>query len=192
VSLDDLGKSPYNLKDGGLIGIRVRATNSKGQGKFSPVNTVGALMVSKPAQIAIESLVRTSGSTATLAWTVPKSVVPTTTYTLYKEAENNKFYKLAGFESKEPKYLLDKLSPGEDYSFKLVGKNTCGSSPLSKAIKLSMPNIPNEMASVTKSRIGCEIKIEWKEPAVRGTPILSYLIEIRAQNGKFIPIPTCK
>jgi len=149
-------------------------------------------MVAKPAQIVTESLVRTSASTATLTWIVGKSVVSSTSYSIYKMADDKKFYRTAVFESKTPKYLLDKLSPGEDYSFKLVGKNTCGTSPLSESIELSMPNIPNEMAPVTKSRIGCEIKIEWKKPAVRGTPILSYLIEIRAQSGKFIPIPTCK
>jgi hypothetical protein len=84
----------------------VRARNAKGVGKFSPVNSEGALMAEKPKQLVISSLKRTSGSTATLEWTIVKASMPLDSYTLYKEAENKKYYKLIGWSTKEPKYEI--------------------------------------------------------------------------------------
>jgi hypothetical protein len=141
------------LKDGSLIVVRVRAENSKGFGKFSPVNIEGAVMATEPSRLDLSSLVRTSGSTATLSWNIGKSSMTTNTYSLYKRAENGKYYKSAGFEAtSEPKYLIKNLSPGTDYSFKMTARNNCGSSGTSEAIELQMPAFPNEMKPVKKSK----------------------------------------
>lgn len=133
-------------------------------------------MANKPKQLVISSLKRTSGSTASLEWTIVKASMPLDSYTLYKEAENKKYYKMVGWSTKEPKYEIQGLNPGTEYGFKLVTRNSCGASPTSEAVRINMPAFPSKMQPVKKVKQGCDVKITWKAPTNQDSPVLNYIV----------------
>ena len=47
--MSELWVSPFSLLTGDLIQVKVRASNIVGYGSFSPLNTLGATVLTKPS-----------------------------------------------------------------------------------------------------------------------------------------------
>ena len=83
-------------------------------------------------------------------------------------------------------FVIDTLTPGRTYGFKVQARNKFGLSELSEEFSIlcaTVPAMPNEPETST---IGSQLTISWEAPFDSGSPLTGYKVFILASSGNFI------
>lgn len=76
-------------------------------------------------------------------------------------------------------YTATSLTAGTTYKFKVQARNAFGLSEYSQEILILAAQIPDQPVEPTTSISGPNVVIAWTPPESNGSPIYSYIIQIR-------------
>jgi len=69
------------------------------------------------------------------------------------------------------------------YKFRYRAYSVHGWGPYSDQVDILAAEAPEQMAAVTTSLVGTQVKLQWAPLSNNGSPITQYLIEIRTSDG---------
>jgi hypothetical protein len=82
--------------------------------------------------------------------------------------------------------MIDTLTPGVTYGFKIQSRNAFGLSEFSSVFYILCGTVPESPTAPVTTSVGSDIKISWIAPNNNGAQITGYNVLIMASNGTYI------
>jgi hypothetical protein len=82
--------------------------------------------------------------------------------------------------------MIDTLTPGRVYGFKVQARNKFGLSVLSEEFSILCATVPDAGPAPSTTSIGSDVTIAWNAPYDSGSPVTGYVVYIRSISGTFI------
>lgn len=79
-------------------------------------------------------------------------------------------------------YTTPELAKGSTFKFRLQARNSFGLSAYSEPISLMIGSVPSKPEAPSTSVVGDNVMVQWTAPDDNGSPILSYVIELRQND----------
>lgn len=175
-----------------LIRVKVRATNDKGTGAYSQINTDGALIETEPTNLSVVSIIAdsTTNTQTEVAWTAltgssrgGKSV-DIVMYEVFWDQSSNNWVYLDNTTSLTS--LKTGLTGGVTYSFKVRAYNKYGFGEFTSSVSVQTSQPPAKPDAPTLTVEGGYVKIAWVAPDANFRPVLAYKITIATSTGTFV------
>lgn len=83
-------------------------------------------------------------------------------------------------------FLIETLTPGTTYGFKVQARNQFGLSELSEEFQILCATVPEAPIQPTTTGVESDVIITWAEPFTNGSPITGYKVFIQAADTDFI------
>lgn len=90
----------------------------------------------------------------------------------------------SGFE--QTTFLIDTLTPGIVYSFKVQARNAFGLSADSEEFSILCATVPNLPDAPVTTGVDSDVIIQWTEPVTNGSPITAYKVFIKTKEETFV------
>lgn len=183
-----LNNYPWNIEWGAQVFIKVIAINTYGDSPDSDLSS-GTTMITKPdAPIGIiEDLSGRTQTSIAFFWTegISNGGATVHDFRIYMNADGSD-YELIRSGITETIFLIDTLTPGVVYGFKLQARNDFGLSDDSEEFLILCATVPNApLAPVTTGYLS-DVIVSWQAPFNNGSPITSYRIFLQAKDTSYI------
>jgi hypothetical protein len=82
-------------------------------------------------------------------------------------------------------FLIDSLTPGVTYKFKIQSRNQFSLSDDSQVFSILCATVPDIPLAPTTTQFGSDIKVTWSAPSANGSPITGYKVYLQQKSGAF-------
>jgi hypothetical protein len=186
---------PYNLSVGTVIQFKVRASNSRGPGAFSPANAAGVTAQTVPIKMAAPTTdsAITGVDKVHVAWVALSSAAETggstvTSYHLQRD-DGTGWQSILGSPATlaTSHTLTTAVVAGTTYYFRVRAENIHGVGEWSDSTAIKAAQAPYQMVAATTAIDAATggVTISWTAPADGGDAITEYKVEIRGGGGVF-------
>jgi titin len=189
-------KSEYLYNTGDLALFRGRARNADGWGGYSTPNSVGATVMTVPAQMSAPTEgAATSATQIEIAWTALTSTddiggTPITSYQLDWDQNTTTWVALVGEPSSPYTYLSYTYSAGVvaglTYNFRVRAHNALGEGPTSSLLTVIPSSPPAKMDAVVTGPLSIFTQWTWTAPDDRGAALTAYGLYVEASDGSLL------
>eukprot|EP00347_Sterkiella_histriomuscorum_P011727 403371340 len=175
----------YDFVYGDILQGIARAHNIYGWSEYSRINSIGGLILTRPAQMDAPTLgFNTDKDTLEVTWNEMTLDYQTggseiLSYNLEKY-NGTHWIEIVG-ESSDYTLLsksIESVSVGTNYKFRIRAENLFGFGPYSEEISLSPIDKPDQMSQVLTELVNTNIKLTWSAPVNNGLAITEYIISI--------------
>ena len=195
--------SSYNLARGDLIQIQIRATNDYGDGLYSAINTVGALVETVPSQVSPAPSMNsgTNNTYIDVSWTAVTgnntgSTVEnlTITYDFRGRLKGASSWTDLSLETSQTSYQTTDsdgltITEGNEYEFYVVAKNKYGDSIDSDIGTIKASTLPDVVPDVTTANNSIYVQVAFGTTPGRGEDIIDYdilILQSSSEGGQYI------
>ena len=179
VPVATLTSSPYSLAWGSDVYATVVAKNLYGESLESPAGNGDKVITNPDAPVNFsEDQTLRAATSLGLQWEegTANGGTPVIDYEIsYDEASGSTYVVLAS-NILENTYLVEGLTSGLTYKFKVKARNVFGLSAFSSELSLLAAYKPDSPNPPVTSVIDNTVVIDWTAPSNNGSPILSYRI----------------
>jgi len=82
--------------------------------------------------------------------------------------------------------VIDYLTPGVTYGFKIKARNAFGLSDDSVEFRILCGTVPDAPIAPTTTTIASDVIIAWLAPSNNGSPIIGYRVYLQSKSGSYI------
>jgi hypothetical protein len=198
VPMADLRASPFSLVKDAVVQAQVSATNVIGENTASVANSAGAVIKTEPVQPPVVAVVTadTTDTQIKVSYSANSDGgSPITSLALYWNSApgGTTFEPLTGYtvNSLDTSFTVSSgITKGATYKFKHKVRNIFDWSVFSTEVPIKAATKPNQVAPITTSIVGSDVRIDWDAPDNRGDAITDYTILIQTSTpGTFIADP---
>jgi hypothetical protein len=83
-------------------------------------------------------------------------------------------------------FMIDTLTPGVTYAFRVQSRNTFGYSDDSADFLILCATVPDPPEAPVTTTVASDVTIAWQEPKDNGSPITGYRVYLRSEDGTYI------
>lgn len=83
-------------------------------------------------------------------------------------------------------FVIETLTPGVVYGFKVQARNAHGLSELSDEFSILCAFVPDSPAAPTTTAHDDDFTVSWLEPYNSGSPVTGYKVYLRASSGSYL------
>lgn len=194
-----LRAAPFSLGYNTAVVAKVRALNALGWSDWSPESTSTATIQTVPQQMAaVTQGSATSNTQIVIDWTAlttsaQKGGAEILSYNVYWNQGSlvDEWVALVGENSNylSTSYIVSSgVTEGETYTFKVRAENRWGYGAFSDITSVLAAAVPTTPATVTTSIVSTDgsVQVQWNAAADNGSPITSYLVEIKSSAGTWV------
>jgi len=168
------------------------ATNKYGPGMDSEASATVSLK-SKPQRLSAPTFDEANKKRDSVVVEWESTMVVTgeeVNYELLLSSDDKDFERV--YYGRKTSFLATAMNSQTRYKFKVRAVNICGIGESSSQTLITFANVPRQPPTVSTTRTRCDVRIDWEKPSEDGgNAINDFLIEAKANDGKFYRLDAC-